>query len=304
MSGEDVNPFADPNDVNPFAVFVPQQTYAAATPATIEPTKAEPPPSYSSGYRLQDDTMRMRQEELERKAAELEKKEQELKKIQGQVKVVNNFPPLPKFCCVQPCFYHDINTEIPIESQRTCRLFYYVWQLYVFSLCFNFICGFSAVIAGVNNGATLLGVSILYLVLFLPCSFVLWYRPIYKALKSDSSFNYMLFFFVFFFQILFTFLYSFGITQFGTAGWINSASALEKSKAVGAMFLICGALFLLLGICKVLLLRKVHAAYRRSGASLEKAQSEFATSVASNKAVQNAAKDAVVSGVTSGTRYS
>ena len=40
----------------------------------------------------------------------------------------NNFPPFPKCCKINPCFYHDISMEIPIEWQKTCRMLFYVWQ--------------------------------------------------------------------------------------------------------------------------------------------------------------------------------
>lgn len=41
---------------------------------------------------------------------------------------------------------------------------------------------------------------------------------------------------------------------------------------------------------------KVHRTFRTSGASLQKAQQEFAKDVVSNKTVQQAATDAVIAG--------
>ena len=64
--------------------------------------------------------------------------------------------------------------------------------------------------------------SLLFTLLFTPCSWMLWYRPIYKALRDDSSFNYMLFFFIMVFQIVVVFIYALGIPSFGAIGWINA----------------------------------------------------------------------------------
>ena len=63
-----------------------------------------------------------RQEELERKAAELARREAELNSATGPFNSrVNNWPPLPAFIPLQPCFYQDISVDIPVEFQDTVR---------------------------------------------------------------------------------------------------------------------------------------------------------------------------------------
>lgn len=40
----------------------------------------------------------------------------------------NNWPPLPKFSPVKPCFYQDFEEEIPEDYRRICRRMYYLWM--------------------------------------------------------------------------------------------------------------------------------------------------------------------------------
>ena len=39
----------------------------------------------------------------------------------------NNFPPLPKFIPLKPCFYQNFSDEIPIEHQLLVKKIYQLW---------------------------------------------------------------------------------------------------------------------------------------------------------------------------------
>uniref|UniRef100_A0A8C5PVS0 Secretory carrier-associated membrane protein n=1 Tax=Leptobrachium leishanense TaxID=445787 RepID=A0A8C5PVS0_9ANUR len=86
----------------------------------------------------------------------------------------NNWPPLPGFCPIKPCFYQDFAADIPADYQRTCKMLYYLWML--IHLCIHWT------ISNASGGVDF-GLSILWLILFTPCAFVCWYRPIYKAFR-------------------------------------------------------------------------------------------------------------------------
>lgn len=149
----------------------------------MKPT--EQPPAYTpSAAQAATDDLQKRQEELEKKAAEIERREQELRNQQYSNRR-NNFPPLPEKCCVQPCFYQDISVEIPMEFQKIVRIGYIMWIVYSCCLAVNILgtlAALAALGASESHGQSF-GLSILYFVLFTPCSFVCWFRPLYKAFR-------------------------------------------------------------------------------------------------------------------------
>ena len=243
----------------------------------------------------------LNQVELERKATELEAREQELNRMQKTALKQNNFPPLPSFCPWKACYYHDITVDIPVSAQKTCKIMFYIWQFYVLTLLANFISSLALLVGGGSDSdtaGTTFGIALVFMFAFTPCSFVFWYRPIYKALRDDSSFNYMLFFFVFSFQIMFCVLCALGIPKFGTVGWINGIAQITRgNQAVAALMLITGLMWTILCVAMIFYLKRIHGAYRTSGASFEKAQGELAVGIASNKAVQNVAIESMRAGI-------
>ncbi|XP_013080206.1 secretory carrier-associated membrane protein 1-like isoform X3 [Biomphalaria glabrata] len=302
---DDFNPFADGNQTRPLNQGVPPPRSSQTQPAIMTPSDDPPPYSQSGAQKVDTSelqrrqenapllfaTLQEREEELERKAAELQKKEQELKNASmAGGKKENNWPPLPKFFPIGPCFYQDFNVDIPLEFQRIVKLTYYLWGFHVLVLFLNFLGSLAYFITNSSGGATF-GLSILWLVLFTPCSFICWYRPLYKAFRSDSSFNFFVFFFIFFFQFCVYVVQCLGITDF-TVGWINGLKTVGESAGAGAFMLIIAFLFTIEAVVSIVLLIKVHRIYRSTGASFQKAQAEFANGVMRNEAVRGAASDA------------
>uniref|UniRef100_A0A3B4U4J8 Secretory carrier-associated membrane protein n=1 Tax=Seriola dumerili TaxID=41447 RepID=A0A3B4U4J8_SERDU len=285
MSDFDSNPFADPDLSSPFqdpsvtqvrqAVPPGLEEYnpftdapagmapkaAAPTintqPAIMKPT--EEPPAYSQPQeqtRAAAELLR-RQEELERKAAELDRREREMQSLSASGGRKNNWPPLPEKFPVGPCFYHDITVDIPVEFQKTVKIMYYLWMFHTGTLLANMVGCLAWFCVDATRGVDF-GLSILWLMLFTPCSFVCWYRPLYAAFS----------------------------------GWISALTGLNRSIPVGIIMILIAALFTSLAVMSLIMFKKVHAMYRTTGASFEKAQQEFATGVMTNKTVQTAAANA------------
>ncbi|KAM9377928.1 secretory carrier-associated membrane protein 2 isoform 1-T1 [Pholidichthys leucotaenia] len=318
MSEFDNNPFADPVNVNPFN----DPSVTQATHSTVEPVDQYSPftkndglathttPATTSPYQpavLQPSTepspqataaaaqanLLRQQEELERKAAELDRREQELQS-RGPTGKENNWPPLPKNFPIKPCFYQDFAEEIPQEYQRVCKMMYYLWMFNCVTLFLNLLACLAFFITSPSHGIDF-GLSILWFFIFTPCSFLCWYRPVYKAFRSDSSFSFFFFFFVFFVQVVVFIIQAVGIPYWGNSGWISTINAFSASKAVGGIMVIVAILFTMCAVTSIVLLKMVHGIYRRTGASFLKAQQEFSQGVFTSKGFQTAAAGAASS---------
>ncbi|XP_062266167.1 secretory carrier-associated membrane protein 3 isoform X2 [Platichthys flesus] len=216
-AAEDHNPFQDPavtqhssntgyatlDLYNPFdnTTTGPPPPYEATSP-TAAPVPAQTPPSrttpteprnygsYTSQTAVNATTAELlrKQEELEKKAQELERRERELEShsLGPGASRQNNWPPLPSFCPVGPCFYQDINVEITQRFQRTVTIMYYFWMFSACTLVFNLISSLAMFCVDPSGGVGL-GLAILWGLLFTPCSFVCWYRPMYKAFRSINT---------------------------------------------------------------------------------------------------------------------
>ncbi|KAG5270542.1 hypothetical protein AALO_G00193860 [Alosa alosa] len=318
MSEFDDNPFVDPVDVNPFkdpsVVEVTStamdgiQEYnpfsasglekynettipisdGSSQPAVLQPS-SEPSPQATAAAAQAE--LLKQQEELEKKAAELERKEQALKNRGVSMGPENNWPPLPKFFPIKPCFYQDFNEEIPVEYQRVCKMMYYLWMYHCITLFLNILACLAHFTVDASHGVDF-GLAILWFILFSPAAFVCWYRPVYKAFKSDSSFNFFFFFFIFSFQVIVYIIQSVGIPYWGNSGWIYSISVIGTNLAVAVFMMVVAGFFTVSAVLSVILLKTVHGKYRRTGASFQKAQQEFSHGVVSNQTFQSAASSA------------
>ncbi|XP_054458814.1 secretory carrier-associated membrane protein 4 [Anoplopoma fimbria] len=204
---------------------------------------------------------------------------------------VNNFPPLPKFMRIKPCFYHNIEDDIPEPHQQLVRRVYTLWMMYSGTLCLNVISCIAWWAGG--GGATNFGFSLLWLILFSPCSFTCWFRPLYKAFRADSSFNFMAFFFIFFLQCILALIQTIGIPGWGTSGWIATVMFFSQNVGSAIVMLITALLFTVVTALMALVLIKVHRMYRGGGGSMKRAQEEWSTGMWKSAPVREAGFNAV-----------
>ncbi|CAJ0968646.1 unnamed protein product [Ranitomeya imitator] len=94
--------------------------------------------------------------------------------------------PLPSNFPVGPCFYQDFSVDIPVEFQKTVKIMYYLWMFHTVTLFVNIFGCLAWFCIDTSRGVDF-GLAILWFLLFTPCSFVCWYRPLYGAFSNYSG---------------------------------------------------------------------------------------------------------------------
>ncbi|XP_066551442.1 secretory carrier-associated membrane protein 4 [Amia ocellicauda] len=204
---------------------------------------------------------------------------------------VNNFPPLPRCVPLKPCFYQDIAVEIPEQHQLLVRRVYYLWTLYSVTLVVNLV-SCVAWWAGGGSGANF-GLALVWLLLFSPCSYVCWFRPLYKALRADSSFNFMAFFFIFAAQFVLTVIQAVGISGWGACGWIAAVLFFSSNVGAAVVMLLSAVMFTVVAVFMGVVLLRVHRLYRGGGGSLQQAKDEWSSGVWRSAPVRDASFQAI-----------
>lgn len=95
---------------------------------------------------------------------------------------------------------------------------------------------------------------------FLQFVFFHRYRPAYKAFRSDSSFNFMVFFIIFFFQFIWLLYQSIGMRGSGYCGFITAVHQFDGTVVgilIGLVTLSIACSFAVCAIANFLLLTKV-----------------------------------------------
>ncbi|XP_028672255.1 secretory carrier-associated membrane protein 4 [Erpetoichthys calabaricus] len=203
----------------------------------------------------------------------------------------NNFPPLPKFIPLKPCFYQNFEEEIPDQHRTLVKKVYYLWNLYCVTLFVNLIACLAWWIAG-GNGANF-GLAFVWLLLFSPCSYICWFRPLYKAFRADSSFNFMAFFFIFGFQFILAVIQAIGISGWGVSGWFAACGFFKSNVGAAIVMLIAAIMFTVVAAMMGLAIFRVHRLYRGGGGSFQKAQEEWSNGTWNNAQVRGGAFQAV-----------
>ncbi|CAN1783396.1 Secretory carrier-associated membrane protein 1 [Linum perenne] len=296
MSRYDNNPFEE-DDVNPFAeqskgkasgkfsfggaFYMPNP---GGAPASSKLTPLAPE-RYDRGATVDiplDNAkdLKAKEKELQAKEAELKKREDALKRKEdaiaraGIVIEENNFPPF------FPLIHHDISNEIPIHLQKIqyvafTTLLGIVTNIsirgIVLCLVWNVIAVALAWIKG--EGPTIFIFAVIYCVVGVPGAYVLWYRPLYRAMRTDSALKFGWFFLTYSFHISFCVLAAIAppiiFKGKSLTGVLPAIDLLATNAPVGVFYFIGFALFTVESLLSIWVIQQVYMYFRGSGKAAE-----------------------------------
>jgi len=262
-------------------------------PFNNEPAVISTSTNQNTSKQVSLDKLEKMQRDLEDRSRRLAEEEERLGRRENQIDYsgsINNFPPFPRCCPVKPCFYQAIDVEIPTEYRLIVRIAYYTWMAYVVILLINIFGTLSYMIINKVDSDTgsFFGVSILYFVLFTPLSYILWYRPLYKAFKNNSSFNFFMFFIAFVTQIIILIIQMLGIKLLGSCGWMISSTVSNNFGVKVFMLIIATGFTVELAMC-IFIIIKVNVYFRNSGGSIQKAKEELGHEAAASSTLRSTA---------------
>ncbi|RDX97380.1 Secretory carrier-associated membrane protein 3 [Mucuna pruriens] len=260
MAGRyDSNPF-DEEEVNPFSN---PGSVAPATNSRLPPLKPEPV-DYNYGFGatvdipLESSTdLKKKEKELQSKEADLRRREQEVRRREeaaaraGIVIEEKNWPPF------FPIIHHDIANEIPIHLQRLQYVAFTTLLGLVLCLLWNVIAVTSAWIKGEG----------------VPGAYVLWYRPLYRASRTESAMKFGWFFLFYLLHIGFCILAAVAppIVFKGKSltGILSAIDVLGDHALIGIFYFIGFGLFCVETLISIWVIQQVYMYFRGSGKAAE-----------------------------------
>ncbi|CAI9089499.1 OLC1v1024086C1 [Oldenlandia corymbosa var. corymbosa] len=274
---EEVNPFADngargkgQSNYGSGAFFMTNPGSVPPANSKLSPLPHEPAATVDIPLDSSNDLKKM-EKELKAKEAELKKREQELKRREdaiaraGVVIEEKNWPPF------FPIIHHDIANEIPIHLQKIQYVAFTSFLGIFACLLWNIVAVTLAWIKG--EGPTIWFLAIIYFISGVPGAYVLWYRPLYRASRTDSALKFGWFFLSYLFHIGFCIVAAVAPPIFfkgkSLTGILAAIELLTSNVLVGVFYFIGFGLFVIESLISIWVIQQVYTYFRGSGKAAE-----------------------------------
>ncbi|KAK1305902.1 Secretory carrier-associated membrane protein 4 [Acorus calamus] len=261
---DDPNPFEE-EEVNPFSNGSERASRSRLPPLASEPMGFGNKLDATVDIPLDNmDDPKKRGKELASWEADLKRREKDIKRREDAISRAGvplddkNWPPF------FPIIHHDIANEIPIHAQRLQYLAFASWLGIVFCLSWNFLAIIVCWIKG--GGVKIFFLASIYALLGCPLSYVLWYRPLYRAMRTDSALKFGWFFMFYLLHIGFCIFAAIAppIIFHGKSltGILAAIDTFSDHVLVGIFYLIGFGLFCLETLLSLWVLQKIYMYFR------------------------------------------
>ncbi|XP_020581422.1 secretory carrier-associated membrane protein 4 isoform X2 [Phalaenopsis equestris] len=211
-----------------------------------------------------DTDPKKKEKEIANWEADLKKREQDVKRREdaltraGVTIEEQNWPPF------FPIIHHDIAKDIPVHAQKLQYLAFASWLGMVLCLVYNVVAVTVCWIRG--GGVIIFLLANIYALLGIPLSYLLWYRPLYHAMRTDSALKFGLFFLVYLIHIGFCIVAAIAppIVFRGKSltGILAAIDTFSDHVLVGVFYLIGFGLFCLETLLSLWVLQKIYLYFR------------------------------------------
>ncbi|GLT91284.1 hypothetical protein SLE2022_091790 [Rubroshorea leprosula] len=261
----DPNPFDEEEEVevNPFSK-------GATAAGRVPPLASEPlgfGRKHDATVDIPLDTMndtKKKERELAAWEADLKRREQNIKRREDAVAKTGVTPNDKNWPPFFPIIHHDIANEIPVHAQRLQYLAFASWLGIVLCLVYNVIAVTVCWIQG--GGVKIFFLSIIYALLGVPLSYLLWYRPLYRAMRTDSAFKFGLFFLLYLLHIGFCIIAAIAppIVFHGKSftGILSAVDIISDHMLAGIFYFVGFGLFCLETLLSLWVLQKIYLYFR------------------------------------------
>ncbi|PUZ50232.1 hypothetical protein GQ55_6G042900 [Panicum hallii var. hallii] len=258
------NPSDDEN-INPTA------NAALATTSASVPSRKSWLPAGFGGSGKHGATIDIPLEDPKKKERELLSWEQDLKRREQDIKrredamnragVVVEVRNWPEF---YPIIHHDIANEIPIHAQKLQYTAFASWLGLIACLLWNFLAVLVESIRSEDIVSFLL--AVIYAMSGCPLSYILWYRPLYRAMRTDSVVTFGQFFVFYSIHVGFCVIAAIAppiIFRGKTlTGILVAIEVLAGDMFVGVLYLIGFVFFALESLISIWVLERVYMYFR------------------------------------------
>ncbi|XP_042390714.1 secretory carrier-associated membrane protein 2-like [Zingiber officinale] len=273
----DSNPFEEEEDVNPFAnpSSIPPASNSRLSPLPSEPagfyndygTTVDIPLDTSNDMKKKEKELKIKEEQLNKREKELKRREEAAARA-GIMIEEKNWPPF------FPIIHHDIASEIPIHVQRLQYVAFASLLGLVACLLWNFIAVTAAWIGGEGaKGVRIWFLAIIYFISGVPGAYFLWYRPLYRAMRTESALRFGWFFLFYLLHIAFV-IYAAVAPPIifkgkSLAGILAAVDIVGDHLIVGIFYFIGFGMFCLESLVSIWVLQKVYRYFRGTGKAAE-----------------------------------